>query len=109
MKARGVSRTGIPSRARRPRPRGVLGLSAAVLFAALAGCGDRAATPPPPTGSPAASCRLADALHEHQLHDDATPAQLAPRGGSERVRRQRRCRPRNAVAASAACVDAGGA
>lgn len=36
----------------------------------LGGCGDRAATPP--SGSAAASCGLADALHEHQLEADAT-------------------------------------
>ena len=44
------------------------------MLVAIAGCGGSSQTPSsaPPAGRPAASCGLASALHEHQLHDDAT-------------------------------------
>ena len=47
----------------------------AALLGAATGCGDRATTTlsaPLPPASQGVSCGLADALHEHQLHDDAT-------------------------------------
>ena len=44
------------------------------MLVAIAGCGGSSQTPSsaPLAGLPAASCGLASALHEHQLHDDAT-------------------------------------
>lgn len=49
-------------------------LATVVMLVAATGCGtdSQGSLPAPPAGSPAPSCGPAGALHEDQLHDDAT-------------------------------------